>query len=155
MTTPLEGLNEDFREVLSALVREQVDFLVVGAYAVAFHGAPRMTGDLDILVRPNPDNSVRVWHALARFGAPLAAAGVQPADLEKPGMVYQMGLPPRRIDVMTEISGLSFEDAWASRVPSDLEGGTIYFIGKDALLQNKRAAGRPKDLIDIDRFRKR
>lgn len=152
--TPLEGLNDDFRELLTTLAREGVEFLVVGAYALAFHGVPRTTGDIDIFVRPTAANAARAWKALAAFGAPLDASGVTAGDLTEPGVVYQIGVAPRRIDVMTEISGLDFDEAWASRVPAELTGRTIHFIGKDALLRNKRAAGRAKDLADLERLRK-
>ena len=90
----LEGLNEDFRDLLVLLVDAAVEFLVVGAYALAFHGAPRASGDIDLFVRPSPANAARVFTALARFGAPLEAAGVTPADFARPGAVYQIGLPP-------------------------------------------------------------
>lgn len=150
--TRIEGLNEDFRDVLVALTRADVEFLVVGAYALAFHGVPRTTGDLDVFVRPTPENAARVWQALAAFGAPLETNQVKPQDFAAPGVVYQIGLPPRRIDVMTEISGCSFDEAWASRIGTDLAGITVHFIGREALRRNKRAAGRAKDLADLERL---
>lgn len=150
----LEGLNEDFRDLLVLLADTGVEFVVVGAYALALHGAPRASGDIDLFVRPTPSNAERLFQALARFGAPLQAAGVTAADLAQPGAVYQIGLPPRRIDLLTEISGVSFDEAWASRVATEVEGRTVPFIGRDALLKNKQAAGRPKDLADIARLRR-
>ena len=150
----LEGLNEDFRDLLVLLADAAVEFLVVGAYALAFHGAPRASGDIDLFVRPSPENARRLFDALMRFGAPLASAGVTAADFEQTGMVYQMGLPPRRIDLLTEISGLGFDEAWASRVAAEVEGRTVFFIGREALLKNKAATGRPKDIADIARLRK-
>ena len=90
----LEGLNEDFRDLLVLLADAGAEFLVVGAYALAFHGAPRASGDIDLFVRASPGNAARVFAALARFGAPLEAAGMTPADFARPGVVYQIGLPP-------------------------------------------------------------
>lgn len=149
----LEGLHEDFRDLLVLFADAGVEFVIVGAYALAFHGAPRASGDIDLFVRPSPVNAQRVFDALARFGAPLESAGVTAADFTQPGMVYQIGLPPRRIDVLTEISGGTFDEAWASRVPAEVRGRTVGFIGRAALLKNKEAAGRPKDLADAARLR--
>ena len=151
----LDGLNEDFRDVLVLFADAGVEFVIVGAYALAFHGAPRASGDIDLFVRPSPLNSQRVFDALVRFGAPLDSAGLTAADFAGPGMVYQIGLPPRRIDVMTEISGVTFEEAWASRVTGEVEGRAVGFIGHAALLKNKEAAGRPKDIADVARLRRR
>jgi glycine cleavage system aminomethyltransferase T len=150
----LEGLNEDFRDALVLLADGGVEFVIVGAYALAFHGAPRASGDIDVFVRPSPANAQRVFDALTRFGAPLQAAGVTAADFARPGAVYQIGLPPRRIDLLTEVSGLSFDDAWASRITAEVEGRTVSFIGREALLRNKEASGRPKDLADLARLRR-
>lgn len=149
----LEALNEDFRDLLVLFVDAGVEFVIIGAYALAFHGAPRASGDIDVFVRPSAANARRVFEALSRFGAPLASAGITQADLARPGAVYQIGLPPRRIDVMTEISGVTFDDVWDSRVIAEVEGRTVGFIGREALLRNKEAAGRLKDLADADRLR--
>src|SRR5262245_47356085 len=121
----LEGLNSDFRDLLILLVDSGTEFVVVGAYAVAFHGAPRASGDIDLLVRPSPANAERVHDALTRFGAPLESAGVAAADFARPGTVYQIGLPPRRIDILTQISGVTFDEAWASRVTAEVEGRRV------------------------------
>jgi hypothetical protein len=150
----LEGLNEDFRDFLVLLADGGVDFVIVGAYALAFHGAPRASGDIDLFVRPTPANAQRVFDALVRFGAPLESARVTSADFTQPGAVYQIGLPPRRIDVLTEISGLTFDEAWASRITAEIDGRTVSFIGREALLKNKEASGRPKDVADVARLRK-
>jgi hypothetical protein len=150
----LEGLNEDFRELLILLGDAGVEFVIVGAYALAFHGAPRASGDIDLFVRPSEVNARRLFDALVRFGAPLDAAHVTARDFTQPGTVYQIGLPPRRIDVMTEISGLTFDEVWASRINADLEGRPVAFIGRDALLKNKQATGRLKDLADAERLTK-
>ncbi len=146
----LDGLNQDFRDMVEALVTEGADFLIVGAYSVSYHGHPRATGDLDLLVRPTAENAARVWRALQRFGAPAAALGITEADLTNPDIVCQIGLPPRRIDLLTSLSGVRFEEAWAGRSCQDWHGRPICFLGLDALLANKRIAGRPKDLADID-----
>jgi hypothetical protein len=149
----LEGLNEDFRDLLVLLVDAGVEFVIVGAYALAFHGAPRASGDIDLFVRPSRANASRGFSALARFGAPLEAAGLTAADFARPGTVYQIGLPPRRVDVLTEISGLTFDEAWASRVTAEVAGRTVSFIGRAALLRNKQATGRVKDAADAARLR--
>lgn len=151
----LEGLNEDFRDVVVQLADAQVEFVIVGAFALAFHGAPRASGDIDVFVRPSVDNAARVYDALIQFGAPLPAHGVVPGDFATPGSVYQIGLPPRRIDVLTQISGVDFEEAWASRVPVNVEGRTVHMLGRAALLKNKTAAARPKDLADVARLTKK
>ena len=150
----LEGLNEDFRDLLVLLADAAVEFVIVGAYALAFHGAPRASGDIDLFVRPTLDNARRLVGALVRFGAPLESAGVTAADFVQPGAVYQLGLPPRRIDLLTEISGVTFDEAWASRTAADIDGRTVAFIGRAALLRNKEASGRPKDIADVARLRK-
>lgn len=151
---PLSNLNEDFRDLLLEFADAEVEFLIVGAFAVAYHGVPRATGDMDVFVRPSSENAQRVFTALIRFGAPLSSAGVAAKDFETPGIVYQIGQPPRRIDVLTEISGVSFDEAWGTRCTENLEGRVVHFIGRDQLLRNKKAAGRPKDLADVSRLRK-
>jgi len=151
--TRLRELNPDFRDLLLAFAAEQVEFLVVGAYALALHGVPRFTGDLDVFVRPTAENAERVWNALARFGAPVRTAGVRPADFATPGIVYQIGLPPARVDVLTAISGVTFDEAWVGREVTDLEGAIVCFIGRESLIRNKEAAGRPKDLADAARLK--
>jgi hypothetical protein len=150
--TPLQGLNPDFRGLLVCLGREGVEFVLVGAYALAFHGVPRATGYIDVLVRPTPGNAERVWRALRAFGAPLQSAGVRPEDFATPGIVYQIGLPPRRVDILTAISGVSFEEAWESRATAQLEETLVFFLGREALIANKRASGRMKDLADVERL---
>jgi hypothetical protein len=136
--------------VLAALTSEEASFLIIGAHALAVHGVPRSTGDLDIWVRPDPQNAERVWRALAQFGAPLEAMDLKPADLMRPGIVYQIGLPPRRIDILTEISGLDFDEAWPSRVLQKVGELGVPFLGRESLLKNKRASGRTKDLADVE-----
>jgi len=134
--------------MLSALSDAGADYLVVGAHAVAAHGQPRATGDLDIWVRPTPDNAALVWRALERFGAPLF--DLTPADLHTPGVVFQIGVVPCRIDILTTVSGVAFDEAWPRRIEVVIEGLPIPVIGREDLLRNKRASGRTKDLLDIE-----
>jgi hypothetical protein len=142
-------LNEDFRDILAMLLDEGARFLVVGAHAMAVHGVPRATGDLDVWIARDAANAARAWKALVRFGAPVSAMGVSEADLGRPGTVVQIGLPPRRIDVLTEITGVDFERAWNGRLSSRISGLNVPFLGKAELVANKRATGRPKDLADL------
>lgn len=143
-------MNEDFRDILEALLRTGARFLVVGAHAMAVHGVPRATGDLDLWVSPEPSNADRVWAALASFGAPVGSLGVTRDDLERPGMVIQIGLPPRRIDLLTQLSGLEFERAWANRTTVSMASKDIPVLGRDDLIRNKRATGRTKDAADLE-----
>ena len=141
-------MNHDFVEILQELSVAGADFLVVGAHALAAYERPRTTGDLDVWVRATPENAQRVWNALVKFGAPLVDLTL--ADLSEPGLTFQMGLPPRRIDVLTDISGVTFEEAWGNRLNVENDGIRYAVIGKTDLIRNKRAAGRPKDLVDAD-----
>jgi hypothetical protein len=131
-------LNPDFFDMIAALQEEDADFLVVGAFAMAAHGVPRATGDLDLWVRPHRRNAERVMRALLRFGAPVASANLTAEDLVNPDMVFQMGRPPRRIDVITGIDGVSFDDAWPNRLVLEVEGSEVPFLGRGELLRNKR-----------------
>jgi hypothetical protein len=144
------ALSDDFRDLLIELRQAGAEFLVVGAHALAAHGIARATGDLDVLVRPEPANARRVFLALGRFGAPLAAHGISEADFARPAVVYQLGLPPKRIDVLTSISGVSFDEAWPNRVTRTVDGIEVDFLGLVDLKTNKLASGRPKDLLDLE-----
>jgi len=146
--TPPEPWNDDFLDLADALLAAEVEFLVVGAFALAQHGLLRATADIDFVVRPSPENATRVVAALRSFGAPLASVGVGEADFAAPGQTYQMGIKPRRIDILTELSGVTFEDAWAGRITKQVFGRSVPFIGVDALRRNKLASARPKDLAD-------
>jgi hypothetical protein len=144
-------MNPDWRDLLEALRQQSARFLVVGAHAVAVHGVPRGTQDLDIWVARDADNAERVWRALAEFGAPLQAVGVTRADFERRDCVVQLGAPPSRVDVMTDISGVdSFDEAFAHRVEATVEGVTVPVLGRESLVANKRASGRTKDLADLE-----
>ena len=147
--TDRPSFNQDFIDFLRALLDESVDFLVVGAHAMAAHGVVRSTGHLDVLVRPNPENAERVVRALPTFGAPLASHGVNVNDFATTGTVYQVGLPPSRIDVLTEISGVNYDDAVhnCQRITvADLE---FRVPSRHTLLVNKRATGRSRDMDDV------
>jgi hypothetical protein len=132
--------------MLSALSEENAEFLLVGAYALAAHGYPRATGDLDIWIHPTAENAAKVWRALARFGAPLST--LSPSDFEQPDLVLQIGVAPRRIDILTSVTGVEFAPAWRGRTEVEISGLRVGVIGKPDLIRNKRATGRPKDLAD-------
>jgi hypothetical protein len=141
-------MNQDFVDLLQAFVAHDVRFLIVGAYALALHGRPRATGDLDIWVDATPENAPRIMRALSAFGAPLD--DIAEADLSRPGVVFQLGVVPGRIDILTELTGLTFEEAWPGRVRDAFGPVPVDFIGLDAFIRNKRATGRAKDLGDIE-----
>jgi len=146
MTVPVA--HEDFIELVAELQRAGCEFVVVGAHALAAHGSARVTGDLEVFVRPSPEKAKRVMQALVAFGAPVSAHGVSERDFATPGTVYQMGLPPRRIDILTQLSGVTFDEALVDRVVGHLRDVEVPCIGLEAMLKNKRAAGRLKDLAD-------
>lgn len=143
-------MNPDFRDLLAALLETGARFIVVGAHAMAVHGVPRATGDLDVWIARDPDNADRVLKALARFGAPLSTLGISRDDLLEDDQVVQIGVPPRRIDVLTAISGVTFDEAYGGVVVHEVDGMPIPFLGRDALVRNKRASGRAKDLADLE-----
>ncbi len=143
-------LNSDFRDILSAFCEEKVEFMLVGAYAVAAHGLPRATGDIDLWIKSSSENADRVWAALIRFGAPLS--GLSKEDFIRPGTVVQLGVTPRRIDILTQITGVEYEDAQAKLV-IEIEGIKVPVIGLSDLIQNKTAVGRPQDNADAARLR--
>ena len=141
-------LNEDYKEMLQFLADEKVKFLLVGAYALAVHGYPRATMDIDIWVMPSPENAEAVLRALDRFGAPLH--GLTNADLQKDDTIFQIGVAPRRIDIMTGASGLKFTDAFAHSNVIDIDGLDVRVPSLDDLILNKKASGRTKDLADVE-----
>lgn len=143
-------VNPDFSDLFSALNDAEARYLMVGGYAVSFHAEPRFTKDLDVWVEPMPANAAAVHRALSAFGAPMS--DLSTADLSKPGMVVQVGVPPNRIDIVTSIDGVAFEQAWAGRVDSVYGDVPIHVIGRGELILNKRACGRPQDLLDADRL---
>ena len=141
-------LNEDYRDILQALADEKVKFLLVGAYALAAHGYPRATMDIDIWVLPAPGNADALLRALRRFGSPLH--NVTKEDFEKEDTVFQIGVAPRRIDILTAASGLQFEDAFANSIAVDIGGIEVRIPSVADLIRNKRASGRTKDLADVE-----
>jgi hypothetical protein len=141
-------LARDFRDLLQSFVDREVRFLVVGAYALAIHGRPRATGDLDVWVEATAENAARAYEALEEFGAPLRELSRD--DLAHPGTVFQIGLPPLRIDVLTRITGVEFSAAWERRIEADFEGVRVPVIGREDFLVNKRATGRTRDLADAE-----
>lgn len=141
---------QDFDDLIGELQDAAVEFLVVGAHAMAVHGHVRATGDLDLLVRPASENATKVMRALSRFGAPVAAHGITEADFEVSGTVYQIGLPPNRIDLLTSVSGVTFDECLQDAPSGMLGTHRVRFIGLAAQLKNKRASGRPKDLADAE-----
>ena len=145
-------MNRDFEEMLRELSGAGVEFLVVGAHARAAYGEPRATKDLDIWVRASSENARRVMEALARFGALLSE--ITERDFATPGLTVQIGVAPYRIDVLTDLTALSFEEAWQRRTEADFAGGRYPVIGKSDFIANKRATGRLQDLADADHVEK-
>lgn len=143
-------MNPDFRDMLCALSGEGAEYLLAGAYAVAVHGVPRATGDLDIWVRPTAENARRVRAALTRFGSPVG--DLSERDLVTPGTVFQIGVAPNRIDVMTSIDGVAFDDAWAAGRIVRVAGLDVPVLSRADLIRNKRATGWPQDLADAARL---
>jgi len=142
--------NPDFKDLFAALSDLAAEFIVVGAHAVMLHTEPRYTKDLDVWVRPSPENAARVMSALESFGAPLADLTL--ADLATPGVVFQIGVAPNRIDIITQIDGVEFDAAWARRLPSTYAGVPISMLSFEDLIANKRASGRPQDLLDLEKL---
>lgn len=142
--------NPDFRDLLSSFNARGVEYLVVGAHALAAHGHVRATKDLDVWVRPTPENAARVLEALRAFGAPLADLSVD--DMARPGTVFQIGVAPVRIDVLTAIDGVEFEECWLRRVSSRYADEVVHVLSREDLLRNKRASGRLQDLADVERL---
>ncbi|MBM4062244.1 MAG: hypothetical protein FJ265_14275 [Planctomycetes bacterium] len=142
-------VNRDFRDLFAAFTVHDVRFLIVGAYAVTFHTRPRFTKDLDVWVEPTGANAENVVRALAAFGAPLAEHSVAAADLARAGVVYQMGVPPNRIDVLTAVDGLDFASCWTRRVVAKYGDVLVAYLARQDLIVNKRAVGRPQDLEDV------
>ena len=140
-------MNRDFVEMLAALSAAGAEFLLVGAYAMAAHGFPRATGDIDIWVRPTRENAARVLHALQSFGAPLR--GLSEEDLVRKDTVFQIGVAPSRIDILSGITGIEFDSAWPGRLSVSIDGQSVPVIGLADLMRNKEATGRAKDQADL------
>jgi hypothetical protein len=143
--------NPDYKELLLLLNESNVEYLIVGGFAVMKYGEPRYTKDLDLWVHNSRENSGRVVQALKKFGAPIERDRIDPATFEEKQVVYQIGIAPVRIDILTSITGVEFSDAWKRRVPSTFFGVPVHFISLDDLTANKRAMGRSSDLKDLRR----
>ena len=141
-------LQKDLREFIELLNSHDVKYLIVGGYAVAYHGYPRATGDIDVFVEASRENACKLIAVLASFG--FASLGLTSQDFLEPGTIVQLGYPPNRIDLVTTISGVTFAEAWERRVCHETGGLTMVFVDKETLKANKAAAGRPKDLADLD-----
>ena len=146
-------LQTDLREFIELLNSHKVEYVVVGGHAVAYHGHPRFTGDIDFFVRATSDNAEKLLAALEAFG--FGNVGLDVHALTAPERIIQLGVPPNRIDVLTSISGVSFDRAWTTRAPAELDGIPVAFLGRAALIENKRASGRAKDLADVAELERR
>lgn len=145
-------LNSDYKDMLQVLLDNDVKFLLVGAYAMGVHGYPRATGDIDIWVEPSSDNSARVYHSMVEFGAPPHE--IDETTFATPDVVFQIGVAPRRIDIITTISGVGFDDAYQQRQIVEIEGLPIPILSLGDMIRNKRATGRDEDRLDADRLEK-
>jgi predicted nucleotidyltransferase len=143
--------NPHYKELLQLLNEFEVEYLIVGGFAVMKYGEPRYTKDLDVWVHSSPENALRVVGALKKFGAPLEHDGITSETFTKKQVVYQIGIAPVRIDILTEITGVQFPDAWGKRVASTFFGVPVHFISLDDLVANKQALGRVSDLKDLKR----
>lgn len=143
-------LQRDIREFVELLLSEKVEFLLVGGYALAVHGAPRFTEDIDFLIHLSSENADRLIEVIEKFG--FGDLDIEKDDFLKPGFVIQLGMAPNRIDLLTSIDGLKWEETWESRIEFEFDGLTIDVIGRDQLIQNKLASGRTKDLADAERL---
>jgi len=141
-------LSNDLREFLESLNSRGIDYVIVGAHSLAFHARPRYTGDLDILIRATPENAAKLVDLLNHFG--FAEAGFKDSDFTIPEQLIQLGRVPNRIDLLTSITGVTTDEALASRVSTELDGIPVFILGKDALIRNKRAVGRPQDIADLN-----
>jgi len=139
---------KDFRDLLELLNAHKVEYLIVGAYALAFHGAPRYTGDMDIYVKPDPANAQRIMAVLNDFG--FGSAGLSATDFEAEDKVVQLGFPPVRVDFVTSITGVSWEEAASGRIEGKYGEVLVYYIGRQQFISNKRTLGRKKDLADLE-----
>ena len=144
----MERLHRDLRELLALFSSNNVEYIVVGGHAVAFHGYPRFTEDLDCFVRPTEENGSRIVQALREFG--FASVGLSAADFAVDDRMIQLGRAPNRVDLLTRLHAVAFDDAWLTKVGGTMDGVPVWFIDRESLLRNKRATGRPQDLADAD-----
>lgn len=144
-------LNEDYKEILQILLNNKVKFLIVGAYAMGAYGYPRATGDFDIWVEPSAENSKKIYKSLSEFGAPLSS--VTEKTFEEEGIIFQIGVAPRRIDIITHIDGVTFKEAYKTKEIIEIESLQIPFLSKENLIKNKQSTGREKDKLDANYLR--
>ena len=138
----------DFKELLALFNAHHVEYMIVGGYALAFHGSPRYTGDIDLFVKPDPENARRILAALTEFG--FGSVGLETTDFDHPNQVVQLGVPPVRVDIITSITGVSWEEAYSGREKGSYGDIPVHYIGRDAFLANKRAIHRKKDMADVE-----
>lgn len=146
-------LNEDYREILQRLLEEKADFIIVGAYALGAHGLPRATVDIDIFIKPDRNNSMKVFDALKKFGASLV--DLSPYDFAEEGIAFQIGVAPRRIDIITSIDGVSFREAYGDKILVTIDGLDLPVLSLEMLIRSKEAVGRDQDLIDVKILKER
>ena len=141
-------IQQDFKDLLELFNAHKVEYIIVGGYALAFHGAPRYTGDIDIFVKPDDKNAAHIMSSLKEFG--FGSVGLVAQDFDKPGQVVQLGVPPVRIDIITSITGVSWDEAFSHRIPGKYGEVQVHYIGYEEFIRNKRAIGRKKDLADLE-----
>jgi hypothetical protein len=141
-------VQKDFKELLALFNAHRVEFLIVGGYALAYHGAPRYTGDLDVYVKPDHENAERILKALSEFG--FGSVGIKETDFEHPEKIIQLGHPPVRVDIITSISGVTWDEADRGKTAGKYGGISVYFIGRDQFISNKKATARKKDFADLE-----
>ncbi len=146
-------LNEDYKDILQLLLKDKVKFLVVGAYALGVHGYPRATGDIDIWVEASPTNAKKIFEVLVKFGSPVKE--ISQETFSNKGIIFQIGLPPRRIDFITDIDGVTFKSAYKNREIVILQALKIPFLSLKDLIRNKQSTGRTKDLLDVEYLKKK
>lgn len=144
-------LHKDLREFIELLNSHKIEYVVIGGHAVAFHGYPRYTGDIDFFICPTLENGQRLIEALTEFG--FGNIGIKAENFTEPNKIIQLGRPPNRIDLITSISGPDFDEVWDSRIKSDLDGLPVHFIGAQCLIKNKQASHRGKDLVDVEKLK--
>ncbi len=141
-------VQQDFRDLLALFNKHKVDFIIVGAYALGYHGAPRYTGDLDIFIKPDPVNARNIMQALSDFG--FGSVGLTETDFNEEAKVVQLGVPPVRVDIITSITGVSWDQAWSGRVKGLFGDLEVHYIGREDFISNKRSLGRKKDIADLE-----
>jgi hypothetical protein len=141
-------VQEDYRELLRLLNAHEVEYVIVGGYALARHGAPRVTGDLDILVRISKENSGRIMLALEEFG--FQSSDLEDSDFQEPDKVVQLGVPPVRVDFITSLTGVTWDEAFSGRVDGEYGRVPVSYLGREQFVANKRALGRKRDLADLE-----